>query len=89
MKYSSEEFLKRFNNREKNLIDILLNDDINEIITIENNSNLFILICGINKGKNYNRNNDLFHIYSERSQMEIIRGRMKETYIYEDKYYDC
>ena len=70
LKYPIDEFLKRLNNREKNLTDILLNGHLNEIIIIVKNSIIFILIYG----NNYKRKNDLYseHFeFSERSQTKI------------------
>jgi hypothetical protein len=89
IKYPFDDFQKRFKNREKNLTDILLNDNLNKIIIIKKNSIIFILIYGIN----HNRYNNLYHISSEdseRCQMKIcIPKHFRESYIYEDKYYEC
>ena len=85
MKYPFDEFQNRFNNREKNLIDILLNDNLNKIIIIEKNSIIFIFIYGIN----YDNNNNLFRLHIERYPKESsTRKHFSKSYIYEDKYYD-
>ena len=86
LKYPFDEFQTRFNNREKNLIDILLNDNLNKIIIIKKNSIIFILIYEINYDSNYN----LFQLYTKRNQNEIYTKRpFRDSYIFEDKYYDC
>ena len=86
LKYPFNEFQIRFNKSDKNLIDILLNDNLNKIIIIKKNSILFILIYRLN----YDINNNLVQLYSERNQDEIhTKIPFRESYIYEDKYYDC
>ena len=66
----------------------LLNDNLNKIIIITKNSIIFILIYGIN----HNRYNNIYHIYneySEHSQTKIcVAKHFRESYIYEDKYYE-
>ena len=85
LKYPFDEFQTRFNNREKNLIDILLNDNLNKIIIIEKNSIIFIFIYGIN----YDNNNNLFRLYSEcYPKVKSTKKHVRESFIYEDKYYD-
>ena len=89
LKYPFDDFQKRFKNREKNLTDILLNDNLNKIIIIKKKYIIFILIYGIN----LNRYNNIYHIYneySEHSQTKIcVAKHFRESYIYEDKYYEC
>ena len=88
LKYPFDDFQTRFNNREKNLSDILLNDNLNKIIIITKNSIIFILIYGIN----HNRYNNLYPISNEDSERYHMKKCMpkhfNESYIYEDKYYE-
>ena len=84
LKYPSDEFKKRFNNRDKNVINILLNVNVNKIIIVEKNSIIFIFLYD---QITYNKYNNIIHIYTERCQNETSSKRsFIENYIYEDTY---
>ena len=80
LKYPSDEFKTRFNNRDKNVISILLNVNVNKIIIVEKNSIIFIFLYD---QITYNKYNNIIHIYTERCQNETSSKRsFIENYIY-------
>ena len=83
------EFETRFNNKEKNITNILLNDYLNKIIIIEKDNILFIFLFHINLNTFPNKNNNNI-INIELSERKMFPKPFDETgYDYEDlKYYE-
>ena len=53
LKYPSNDFVKKFNDKQKNICEILLNLYLDKIIIIEKNNNQFIFLSKLHK-KNCN-----------------------------------
>ena len=84
IKIPVHEFETRFNNKEKNMTDILLNDYLNKICIIEKDNILFIFLFH-KKIKNYpNKNND---IEIELSERNVLQNQFDPAYEYEDEKY--
>ena len=89
IKIPIHEFETRFNDKEKNITNILLNDYLNKIIIIEKDNILFIFLFHINLNTFPNKNNNNI-INIELSGRKMFPKPFDETgYDYEDlKYYE-
>ena len=90
LKYPTEEFQTRLNNKEKNLINIILNDYLNKICIIEKNNILFISIFNSRINPFPNNYSDIFvKIESQTERKRFLKEWKDSGYYFEDdKYYE-
>ena len=86
LKYPFNEFETRFNKREQNIINIILNDYLNKIIIIEKNNVQYIFL--------FHSVIKLDTLRSKEGQRSDFRRLMRRKedrsyYYWLDKYYDC
>ena len=79
LKYPLEEFKTRFSKRQRNIINIILDDHLNKIIIIEKNNNIFISLFNAQMVNILRASNE-----SDSERINIYERNYNCTYFYED-----